>query len=203
LNTKSNVAPSNKRKLKHDGDPGSETKKTSRKRIARPIKATPNRKKAVSQAKSTDNLTLDKPEAFGEPPIWADKRQALCETLPYYRAYQSGAYTSHSLVYGFLYDKEVGARDVFTDQVYIARVYVALPRKFWTFINIKSVAVASLKILTGTASSKRTRILALQRVLSYEIRTRKVQLLSSQVSTSLFLVCLFNANLPYRLSEHH
>jgi hypothetical protein len=124
-NTKPIDAPSNKRKLKHDDDCGSEIKKTFRKRTAGPSQDTPNKKRAVSQAKSTGNLTLDKPEAFGEPPIWANKRQALCKTLPYYRAYQAGAYTSHNLVYGFLYDKEVGARDVFTDQVYIARVYVA------------------------------------------------------------------------------
>src|SRR6266536_2981833 len=68
------------------------------------------------------NVQHNKPEPFGAPPVWADKRQQLCETLPYYRAYQSGAYTSDGVVCGFLCDKEVGVRDKFDDQIMIARV---------------------------------------------------------------------------------
>ncbi|RFU26389.1 hypothetical protein B7463_g9945, partial [Scytalidium lignicola] len=64
----------------------------------------------------------EKPKPFGEPFVWADKRQQLCEALPYYRAYQSGAYMHDGIVKGFLCDKEVGFRDKFTDEVMICRV---------------------------------------------------------------------------------
>ncbi len=60
-----------------------------------------------------------KPEPYGEPLIWAAKRQQLCETTPYYRAYQSGAYTNNKRVLGFMCDKEVTARDVFKAQIII------------------------------------------------------------------------------------
>ncbi|RDW62154.1 hypothetical protein BP6252_11587 [Coleophoma cylindrospora] len=63
-----------------------------------------------------------KPEPYGSPPVWGDKRQQLCETLPYYRAYQSGAYTNGGIVYGFMVDKEVGVRDKFEEEVMIASV---------------------------------------------------------------------------------
>ena len=78
--------------------------------------------KAAPKAAYYVNAQQDKPEPHGQPSVWADKRQQLCETLPYYRAYQSGAYTSDGLAHGFLCDKEVGDRDVFTDYIMIARV---------------------------------------------------------------------------------
>jgi hypothetical protein len=68
------------------------------------------------------NAQQNKPLPYGKPALWADKRQGICETLPYYNAYQSGAYTHDRRVYGFMCDKEVGDRDVFTDQIMIARV---------------------------------------------------------------------------------
>lgn len=61
------------------------------------------------------------PDPYGKPPVWAAKRQQLCETLPYYRAYMSGAYMHDGLVSGSLIDKEVGIRDVFDDEVIITR----------------------------------------------------------------------------------
>jgi len=61
------------------------------------------------------------PDPYGKPPVWAAKRQQLCETLPYYRAYMSGAYMHEGLVSGSLIDKEVGIRDVFDDEVIITR----------------------------------------------------------------------------------
>lgn len=64
----------------------------------------------------------EKAMPLGEPPVWADKRQSLCETLPYYRAYQSGAYMNQLTVRGFMCDKEVGPRDKFTEEIMIARV---------------------------------------------------------------------------------
>jgi hypothetical protein len=64
----------------------------------------------------------DKPEPYGEPDIWCDKRQGLCEALPYYRAYQSGPYTKDNLVHGLMVNNEVGERDWFDDQIMITRV---------------------------------------------------------------------------------
>jgi hypothetical protein len=60
--------------------------------------------------------------AYGRPPIWSDKRQPLCETLPYYKAYQSGVYSHDGKVYGFMVDKEIGPRDKFEEEIYISRV---------------------------------------------------------------------------------
>ncbi|EKD14386.1 uncharacterized protein L3040_008254 [Drepanopeziza brunnea f. sp. 'multigermtubi'] len=78
--------------------------------------------KAIKIAPADRNLTLDKPEPFGQPPIWSDKRQALCEALPYYRAYQAGAYSTNNIVYGLLCDKGVYARDHIDDHVVICSV---------------------------------------------------------------------------------
>jgi hypothetical protein len=65
------------------------------------------------------NNQLDKPEPLGQPHVWANKRQQLCETLPYYKAYQGGIYRNNGIVYGFLIDKEVGLRDKFDEQIII------------------------------------------------------------------------------------
>lgn len=90
------------------------------------IKALGKRRTASARKKvhtSDDrNVQQNLPAPYGPPPVWSDRRQGLCETLPYYRAYQSGAYMNDGLVYGFLCDKEVGPTDRFTDEVMIARV---------------------------------------------------------------------------------
>jgi hypothetical protein len=53
--------------------------------------------------------------------VWATKRQELCETLPYYRAYMSGGYINNGLVRAFLIDKEVRRRDIFDEEIIITR----------------------------------------------------------------------------------
>ncbi|KAI9743396.1 MAG: hypothetical protein M1818_003243 [Claussenomyces sp. TS43310] len=68
------------------------------------------------------SLQDDKPPPYGRPPVWADKRQQLCETLPYYRAYQSGAYVQDGTARAFMVDKEVGPRDKLNEEILIARV---------------------------------------------------------------------------------
>jgi len=87
----------------------------------------PKRKKAAMNKKGGyikyhASVQADKPEPYGEPPVWADKRQSLCETLPYYKAYQSGAYITGGIVRAFMCDKEVGPRDKFDEEIMIARV---------------------------------------------------------------------------------
>ena len=61
------------------------------------------------------------PKVFAEPPVWADKRQQLCEVLSYYRAYQSGVYQSAGIIYGMLIDAESRPYDVFNEEVIITR----------------------------------------------------------------------------------
>lgn len=85
------------------------------------------RKRAVPTKSNVQAVTDDKPQVdlrpqpHGEPLVWAEQRQALCETLPYYRAYQSGAYTTEGLGYGFLLDKDCGERAYMDEEVVITR----------------------------------------------------------------------------------
>ncbi len=86
----------------------------------------PRKRAAPSKPKVqivTDDQPLvdSRPEPHGQPLVWADQRQALCETLPYYRAYQSGAYTTDGLGYGFLLDKDCGERAYMDEEVVITR----------------------------------------------------------------------------------
>lgn len=52
------------------------------------------------------------PPPAGQPPVWAESRQELCETLPYYRAYQAGMYMCKRVAYGYLLDSYPAPRDV-------------------------------------------------------------------------------------------
>ncbi|PBP16630.1 hypothetical protein BUE80_DR012643 [Diplocarpon rosae] len=65
------------------------------------------------------NATRNQPESFGSPSVWADKRQQLCETLPWYKAYQAGAYTHNGVAYGLMWDSKSAARDLFDDHIII------------------------------------------------------------------------------------
>ncbi|KAI9852723.1 MAG: hypothetical protein M1838_005918 [Thelocarpon superellum] len=65
---------------------------------------------------------------LAQPPVWADNRQELCETLPYYRAYQSAVYMTGGICYGILFDKFGGDRDFMDDEIIISRVCVHLYR---------------------------------------------------------------------------
>lgn len=85
-----------------------------------------------------------KPKPSGEIPVWSEarlllmphcqpntdcfvqSRQALCEALPYYRAYQSGPYHTDGVCRGSLLDKAGGDRDYLGAEVAITRVYVYL-----------------------------------------------------------------------------
>ncbi|KAK7536864.1 uncharacterized protein J3D65DRAFT_553080, partial [Phyllosticta citribraziliensis] len=69
-----------------------------------------------------------KPPPVREPEVWADGRQALCETLPYYHAYQSGGYVTGGFAYGFMVDKESSARDYMDSEVLITRAGGGLSR---------------------------------------------------------------------------
>ncbi|KAI9756288.1 MAG: hypothetical protein M1815_003872 [Lichina confinis] len=68
-----------------------------------------------------ENAAEQKPGPIGQPAVWAENRHAMCECLPYYRAFQSGAYVSGGLCHGLLMDKQAGERDVVSEHVVIAR----------------------------------------------------------------------------------
>lgn len=91
-----------------------------------PSRATlPKPRKAAAKVKelpSLENATLSKPEAWGEPPVWAEKRQQLCSSLPYHKGYESAAYRTNGMIAGFLANQGVGPRDVFTEDIYITSV---------------------------------------------------------------------------------
>ncbi|MCJ1400048.1 hypothetical protein MMC11_003251 [Xylographa trunciseda] len=65
--------------------------------------------------------SLLRPKSYGAPLVWAEGRQALCETLPYYRAYNSGAHTSGGLAHGFLLSSDHTERSFMDEEVVITR----------------------------------------------------------------------------------
>ncbi|KAF2103765.1 hypothetical protein NA57DRAFT_29427, partial [Rhizodiscina lignyota] len=62
-----------------------------------------------------------KPDPVGKPQVWADERQELCESLPYFRSYQGGCYANAPYVFGFMFDGGVTERDYTDSDVVIAR----------------------------------------------------------------------------------
>ncbi|KAL1794308.1 hypothetical protein ACET3X_007729 [Alternaria dauci] len=62
-----------------------------------------------------------KPEPQGQPEVWADGRQELCETLHYYRAYQSACYSTGGFARGFMFDKVAHDRDYMDGDIVISR----------------------------------------------------------------------------------
>lgn len=94
--------------------------------ITRRVERKPSKSRAPRRPAVTPYRVMDVqdnfPEPHGQPPAWGSKRQQLCESLPYYRAYQSGAYSEGGVVKGFMCDKEVGFHDKLTDEILISRV---------------------------------------------------------------------------------
>ncbi|KXT11465.1 hypothetical protein AC579_3302 [Pseudocercospora musae] len=62
-----------------------------------------------------------KPKPAGKPEVWADSRQALCETVPYFRMPQSGCHQNDRHVYAFLFDASGHCREYMDSDVIIAR----------------------------------------------------------------------------------
>lgn len=91
-------------------------------RRKKPNRAGKTRPKTPKLPLYHENVQDGKPDPFGFPEVWAFKRQQLCETLPYYNAYQSGAYTQDGIARAILIDKEVSIRDIFDDEIIITSV---------------------------------------------------------------------------------
>lgn len=62
-----------------------------------------------------------KPLPQGQPLVWADSRQALCETVPYFKMPQSGCHQNDRHVYAFLFDSIGHCREYMDSDVIIAR----------------------------------------------------------------------------------
>ncbi|KAF2454032.1 hypothetical protein BDY21DRAFT_291810 [Lineolata rhizophorae] len=85
-------------------------------------------------AKKQKTLKIQEPEnerpaPRGEPLVWADDRTALCESLPYFRAYQGACYSNECRSKSFLFDKYSHSRDIITDKVVLARAGGGMSRK--------------------------------------------------------------------------
>ncbi|KAK4544745.1 hypothetical protein LTR36_003994 [Oleoguttula mirabilis] len=62
-----------------------------------------------------------KPEPQGQPLVWADSRQALCETVPYFKKPQGGCHQNDRHVYSFLFDGVGHCREYMDSDVIVAR----------------------------------------------------------------------------------
>lgn len=58
----------------------------------------------ISRKLTVRSPIISKPAPQGLPEVWADSRQALCETVPYFKMPQSGCHQNDGHVYAFLYD---------------------------------------------------------------------------------------------------
>ncbi|KAK3109283.1 hypothetical protein LTR53_017627, partial [Teratosphaeriaceae sp. CCFEE 6253] len=62
-----------------------------------------------------------KPRPIGKPEVWADSRQSLCETVPYFQKPQGGCHQNTGHVYAFLYDGVGQSREYIDSDLIIAR----------------------------------------------------------------------------------
>ncbi|KAF1999059.1 hypothetical protein P154DRAFT_438020 [Amniculicola lignicola CBS 123094] len=71
------------------------------------------------------NLTaphpIPRPAPSSRPEVWAEGRMEMCETLPYFRAYQGACYSNGGYVKGFMFDKCAHPRDYTDANVIISR----------------------------------------------------------------------------------
>ncbi|KAL0937584.1 uncharacterized protein CTRU02_207315 [Colletotrichum truncatum] len=58
-------------------------------------------------------------QPFGKPLVWANNRQALCDSLSYYKSHQGSLYTSEKTAKGILINKHATVRDMMGPEVII------------------------------------------------------------------------------------
>ncbi|KAI1760562.1 hypothetical protein GGR53DRAFT_525955 [Hypoxylon sp. FL1150] len=76
----------------------------------------------AKRQKQEDKVDGRQREPHGSPEIWAEKRAALNDALPYFKAHQGSLYTKDLIPYGMLIDAEVGVRDHFSSQLIITSI---------------------------------------------------------------------------------
>lgn len=55
------------------------------------------RNQGLNAASLRCTIDSNKVQAIGSPRVWANSRQELCESLPYFRSYQSGVYSHNNV----------------------------------------------------------------------------------------------------------
>ncbi|KAK6952085.1 hypothetical protein Daesc_006614 [Daldinia eschscholtzii] len=92
----------------------------------RPRRVTRSRAKLVETVAdahaSPADVHANKPEPYGQPVAWADKRAALNDALPYFKAHQGSVHTKDLVPKGMLIDCIVGIRDYFSSQVIVTSI---------------------------------------------------------------------------------
>ncbi|KAI7669063.1 hypothetical protein KC319_g6226, partial [Hortaea werneckii] len=76
---------------------------------------------ALSRSLTHREPIVSKPPPQGQPRVWADSRQALCETVPYFKKPQGGCHQNDGHVYAFLFDGVGHCREYMDSDVIIAR----------------------------------------------------------------------------------
>ncbi|QDS69615.1 hypothetical protein FKW77_008812 [Venturia effusa] len=66
-------------------------------------------------------MSRRKPKPQGSPPVWAESRQVLCETLPYYRSHHGAGYAKDGVAYSFMFDGQANGRDFMDSTVVVSR----------------------------------------------------------------------------------
>lgn len=103
--------------------PGPDNSRISKRRLSIPA-MTPvkkARKNGATPNEQGHNPAPDKPLPKGRPPVWAADRQSLCETLSYYRAYQSSCYMHGGQVYAMMFDENSHERDYMDSHTIVSR----------------------------------------------------------------------------------
>ena len=133
--------PSRKRKSLSDNIVDLEDFGLPKERTANPPKRQRRqtaKEKAEEEKAAASNVQEFFPEPRGEPKVWADvghfpdsvnpalicdqDRQSLCESLPYYQAFKSAAYTGRRVGYGWLLDNDNDVRGFMSDEWAITRL---------------------------------------------------------------------------------
>ncbi|GES91562.1 hypothetical protein RCL_jg13816.t2 [Rhizophagus clarus] len=67
-----------------------------------------------------NDVTIHSDVNINRPKVWAQTRQEVCETLAYFRSYQSGVYHKDNVVYAYLLDAFGAKRDFCNGRVIIS-----------------------------------------------------------------------------------
>lgn len=62
------------------------------------------------------------PAPRGQPEVWAEDRQSLCESLPWFQSVKSGTYHYKGFGYGWLLDNDNDERGYMDDEIVISRL---------------------------------------------------------------------------------
>ncbi|PNH33007.1 hypothetical protein BJF96_g3820 [Verticillium dahliae] len=65
-------------------------------------------------------MSLSQASPLGKPVVWSENRQALCDSLWYFKQHQAGSYPIDGVLRGFLLDGESTIRDIVTSDVIIS-----------------------------------------------------------------------------------